>query len=295
MNKDIVSAVVVPIGPGKESALDTIESIAVYCPEPNIVVLVDDCTEDGTYEALLSQRSENWFVLRNPRSMGVGRLVHTLCFAYRFVLAQTNCRLVLRLDQDALIIKPGVLTDALAYHFDHPTVGLFGVYDHDYNRPRSFEAHRDLMRREMSWWRAALGLRPAWANTLHAAETHGYELGTNVFGGAYFVTRACLEGMQAIGALELPYHWHSRLMEDVFYSMAAVAAGFQLGHFAAPDGPLCLEWRKLPYPPEHLAKMPFKVVHSVDKGANTRPTIAGGPSAREFFRRLRNDAKANAS
>jgi len=66
-----------------------------------------------------------------------------------------------------------------------------------------------------------------------------------------------------------------------------VAAGFQMGHFAAPDGPMCMEWRGLPYPAAALAAGKYKLVHSVDKGPNTGPAENGGRTAREVFRDLR--------
>ena len=288
-----LAAVVIPIGPGAETALDTLDSVACYCPEPHLVVLVDDCTTDGTYEALTRSRRVNWHILRNPRPAGVRRLVWSLCSAYRFVLARTQCDLVLRLDQDALIIKPGVIREAIAYAAANSSVGLFGVYDVDYNRPRSFDVHRKLINREARWWRRALGLTPSWVPLLKLAERCGYERGVNVFGGAYFVTRKCLEGISALQALDVPYNWHSVLMEDVYFSMAAVAAGFRLGHFAAPDGPLCLEWRGLPYCAEDLAQSHYKVVHSVDKGQNTGPDANGGRTAREVFAGLRNRTPAD--
>jgi len=96
-----------------------------------------------------------------------------------------------------------------------------------------------------------------------------------------------LEALESIRALNVPYRWHSELMEDVYFSMAAVAAGFGLGHFAAPSGPLCLEWRGLPYPAKELADSPYKVVHSVDKGKNTDRDANGGMTAREYFRAIR--------
>jgi GT2 family glycosyltransferase len=280
-------AVVLPIGPGKVAALDTLASIEFYCPEPHMVVLVDDCTQDGTYETLCAQRRPNWHILRNDRAMGVRRLVHSLCRAYRFVLSETQCSLVLRLDQDALLIGSGVISDAALYANLHPSVGLFGVYTHDYNRPRSFDMHAQRMRKELSWPRRMFGLTPSWRNLLAMAEGRGYHPGENVFGGAYFVTRECLEAMSGIGALDVEFQWHSRLMEDVYFSMAAVAAGFDLGHFAAPEGPLCLEWRGLPYPASELAKTGYKVVHSVDKGQNTDRGANGGKTAREVFQELR--------
>ncbi len=281
------TAVIMPVGPGKDTALDTLASVEFYCPEPHIVVLVDDCTQDGTYEALCERRRSNWHILRNGRTMDFWRLVHSLSLAYRFILDETNCNLVLRLDQDALLIGSGVISDAIDYASRNPSVGLFGVYAHDYNRPRSFSMHESQIRKELSWLRKLLGLTPSWAKLLVMAERRGYRRGDNVFGGAYFVTRQCLDGMRKLGALDVPYYWHSRLMEDVYYSMAAVAAGLELGHFGAPEGPLCLEWRGLPFPAEDLVKAGYKVVHSVDKGKNTDRASNGGKRAREVFRSAR--------
>ena len=282
-----LAAIVLPTGPGKDATLDTLASIEYYCPEPHIVVVIDDCTQDGTYEAISANRRDHWHVLRNKRPMGVARLVHSLCTAYRFVLEQTKCNLILRLDQDALLIRSGVLTDAFGYAGANSSVGLFGVYEHDYNRDRAFQMHTTLMTREVGWPRNLLGLMPSWAPLLVKAEMLGYRRGDNVFGGAYFLTRDCLVGMRQIGALDVPYRWHSRLMEDVYFSMAAVAAGYKLGHFAAPEGPLCLEWRGLPYPAEKMLAAGYKVVHSVDKGKNTDRGANDGRTAREVFRSLR--------
>jgi len=107
------------------------------------------------------------------------------------------------------------------------------------------------------------------------------------FWGAYFVTRDCIEAAIKIRALKVPWHWHSKMQEDVYFSMVTVAAGFQLGHFAAPEGPLCMEWRGLLHPAAILAASKYKLVHSVDKGPNTGPTENGGKTAREVYRDLR--------
>ena len=155
-----IVAIVMPVGPGKDTALDTLDSVASYCEEPHVVVIIDDYTQDGTYEALRSHKRANWSILRNSRQMGRLRLVHSLCSSFQFVLSEWNCDLILRLDQDALIIKPGVISDALAYMRDNPSVGLFGVYERDYDRARSFESHRKLITREMSLPKRLLGLRP---------------------------------------------------------------------------------------------------------------------------------------
>jgi hypothetical protein len=53
---DAMVAIVIRVGPGKDTALDTLESVEHYCPEPHVVAIVDDHTTDGTYEALLEAR-----------------------------------------------------------------------------------------------------------------------------------------------------------------------------------------------------------------------------------------------
>jgi len=280
-------AVVVPVGPGKEEVLDTLQSVEFFCPEPHVVFVVDDQTKDGTYEALMDAKRSHWHVFRNKHPHGIQRLVHSLCFAFEQVIARTECKLILRLDQDALIIKPGLFPEALAYMNNNPSVGLFGVYEVDYNRGRNFESHKRLFDREAAWFRPLIGRQPSWRNYLRIAESKGYKRGDNVFGGAYFVTRECIEAAMKMGALNVPWHWHSKMQEDIYFSMIAVAAGFRMGHFAAPEGPLCMEWRGLPYPATALAASKYKLVHSVDKGPNTGPTENGGKTAREVFRDLR--------
>jgi hypothetical protein len=281
------AAIVIPIGPGRETALDTLDSVNHYCKESHAVILVDDHTSDGTYAALLSKKQPNWFILRNSKPMGREGLVVGLAEAYRFVLQQLSCPLILRLDQDALVIKAGVISDALTYSRLHRDVGLFGVYECDYNRPRTYETHRERIDRETCWYRKILGQQPSWSRLLKLAEDLGYRRGDNVFGGAYFLTRECLERMQKLGALDVPYHWKSRLMEDVYFSMAAVASGMKLGHFAAPDGPLCLDWRGLPHPAAQLAQSHFKIIHSVDRGHNTGREENNNATVREIFASIR--------
>ena len=288
MRSESIATIIIPCGPGAEAVLDTANSVTHYCPEPHDVVLVDDCTTDGTYEKVKANKQSNWHLLRNPRPNGYVRLVQTLCTGYRYILQNKlpgSC--ILKLDVDALIIRHGVISDALKYMDENPQVGLFGTYDVDYNRPRSFTTHIKQIKNETTWWRAIFGIKPSWTELLHLAESKGYSRGENVFGGAYFITRACLTEIEHIGGLNVPYRWHSRLAEDVYFSMATIAAGYKLGHFAAPEGPLCLEYQGLPYPPEELWKRGFKVVHSVDKGLNTAASENGGMTAREYYRNIR--------
>jgi glycosyltransferase involved in cell wall biosynthesis len=284
-------AFVLPVGPGKDEVLDTLESVEYFCPEPHLVFIVDDQTNDGTYEALKDAQKPHWHIFRNKHRQGYKGIVHTMCFAFEQALADTQWKLVLKLDVDALIIKPGLISEAMAYMNSNPGIGMFGIYEVDYDRPRNFEAHKHLFDREAAWYRSLIGRQPSWKKYLRIAESKGYKRGDNVFGGAYFFTRECLEAAKKMGAFGISRHWRSKLNDEIYFSMIAVAAGFRLGHFAAPDGPLCMEWKGLPYPATTLAQSKYKVVHSVDKGKNTGPAENGGKTARGVFRELRNNVQ----
>jgi glycosyltransferase involved in cell wall biosynthesis len=311
MKPDPSATIIIPCGPGKESVLDTADSIDHYCPEPHNVVFVDDYTTDGTYEALQAAKRPNWHIIRDKKRNGFLNLHKMLCAGYRYAYNNFPGCLVLKLDSDALMIRSGIITDALEYMKTNPDIGLFGVYKIDYNKPRDFTMHKRQMDRASSPWRQIIGLRPLWTKLLRVAESKGYKRGENVFGGGYFITWPCLDAMNKSGYLDppdswygpvtefclktfqnilrrnLPYSWHSRLAEDVYFSMAAVAAGYKLGHFAVPTAPICLEWRGLPYPAKEMWSQGYKLVHSVDKGPNTSANENEGLTARELFRKIR--------
>jgi glycosyltransferase involved in cell wall biosynthesis len=309
------AVILIPCGPCSKTILDTAESIDHYCSEPHEIVFVDDCTSDGTYDVLLAAERPNWHILRNKKRHGFLRLVHTLCFGLRYIQEHFVYQCVLKLDADSLMTGSGVLSDAFSYMKMHLDVGMFGVYEVDYNKPRTFTAHKQQMDNALAWWRPLVGLRPAWTTILQVAESKGYRRGENVSGGGYFITKRCLDTISHLGYLNvpyrwyspvvqfcldtiegavgkhLPYSWHGRLAEDVYFSMSTVAAGYKLGHFAAPDGPICVAPRGLPYPAKELLSYGYKIVHEPDKGPNTSASENGGVSAREFFRIVRESQK----
>lgn len=282
------AVVIIPCAEGSAaSAVDTAASVDHYCPEPHEVVLVDDHSRDDTYERLLAAGRPHWHVLRNPEKRGLDGIIRTIADAYRYTLRAFDCEFVLKIDTDSLVIRPGLVAEALAYIARNPEVGAFGVYIQDYDRPRDFAGHRRRIDREVGYLRLVRG-RPWWYATLRAAERYGYERGENISGGGSFIVRGCLERMSRMGMLEVPAASRSKLKEDdVYFSMAAMAAGYQLGHFAAPDGPLCIEWKDLPYPAMELWERGFKLVHSLDKGRNITREANGGMTAREVFQAIR--------
>lgn len=292
MGLDPEIIILIPCGPHSgDNAIEAAESVEAYSRIPYEIVFVDDCTEDGTYEKLFSQKRHCWHIVRSRKRNKYARLVQTLSLGYRYINRSLSGRCILKMDTDALVTGHGIFKEALAFMDANRSVGMYGVFRTDFNRKRSFATHANQINAETTLWRRVLHRAPSWLDLLRRAESNGYKRGENVFGGAYFITRKCLQAIDKLGGLDVPYNWHSRLAEDVYFSMATVAAGYTLGHFAAPEGPLCMEHRGLPYPAREIVARGYKITHSVDNGPNTGPVENDGVSAREAFRDIRKQVK----
>ncbi|WP_462247685.1 glycosyltransferase [Ekhidna sp.] len=270
-----------------EIVLDTIHSVEHYCKTNFELILVDDGTKHRLDKYLLKHKKPNWHIIRNEKNIGRNRMNYSIARGLRYFLSNIDAPILLKLDVDALIINHGVLKLALDYHHRNQKVGMYGVYEVDYNRPRSYKNHQNTISRKTSLIRRLFHLTPSWTDLLRKAEKNGYVRGDNVFGGAYFLTRSCIISMEQIGALNVSLSRLSILAEDVYFSMATLASGFSMGHFAFPSGPLILEWKGLPYPAAKLIEEGHGIVHSVDKGPNTGPEDNEGQTAREVFRKKR--------
>ncbi|MBX5495808.1 MAG: hypothetical protein IRZ15_10790 [Bryobacteraceae bacterium] len=288
--KEIELGVVIPVGPDSiAEALDTLDSIDHYLLCRKCVVVVDDCTDDGTLLRQRQQSHPDLVVLRNQRRNGMQFLSHSLAAAYRYLVANYRVQTVLKLDTDALLIGYGLEKDAKDFMLRNPDVGIFGL--HSVNADLSvkdYRMHTELIQFELSLRRRLRGYGPWYRHIAKKAVENGWGLGDNVFGGAYFLTTRNIRKMEELGYLNPPYKgWNSSMAEDVYFSMCTVAAGFQMGQFAAPCGPLALDWKELPHPAAELLARGYKLVHSVDRGSNTTPERNGGLTAREVFRHHR--------
>lgn len=270
--------VVMPVGPGwpTESA-DTLRSILQHtCERSRCVVVVDDHTTDGTAEEIAQVADDTCVLLRTDRPNGITYLKRSLAQAFTWCLDQLQFDILLRIDTDALLLAPGLIEDGRQHHLLDSTHGCFGRFDREPDGSRrSFEglaAHIAKHERRIG--------KPYYAPLRDAARRNGWSDGAHVFGAACFYTRDCLMALRRLGALDIPDHSpYQHLSEDLYYSMAVVAAGYELGHFAAPDGPMALAWRELPFEPQEHVRRGDKVVHSVDKGVRAQ-------GARARFREL---------
>lgn len=275
--------VVVPVGPGRiRQTLDTIESIWHYLGESQHVITVDGWTDDETHQAIRATGRQTLHLLRNPEVSDLEFVALKNAQGFRYAIENFDAQFLLKMDTDALVTGFGLVEDVLGFMGRNPHVGIFGRHLINVDGTiKSFRAHTDQLNREMSTWRRLTFRQPAYAHVARQALARGWGLGENVFGGAYFITWPCLKVMYHEGHLNRTMRgWGSRIAEDVYFTMCAVAAGFDRGQFGVPNGPLCLAWKKLPLSAEEIRARGYKLVHSVDYGEN----VLG---AREFFRRIR--------
>jgi hypothetical protein len=282
-------AVILPVGPGKtENVLDTIDSILFYEGLGITLFVVDDCTNDGTFEALRKIDDERIVLIRNQRSFGYHGLHVTVANALRECVKRGPYATVFRIDWDALITGSGVCDLAFELLEKNPHVGIFGRHLINYDgTSKRYNMHTqsllDMKAYPTRDDKAEGGI--SWICDL--AIRNGWGLGENIFGGAFFMRFQCVQAMLDKGFLddiENPNGW---VIEDVFFTMCALAAGFDRAHFAAPTAPLALAFRGLPASAEELHRAGMKVIHSVDKGPWTTREENGGLTPREFFARLR--------
>lgn len=289
--------VLIPVGPGQlEPCLDTLESVDHYILEPHVVVLVDDCTSDGTYEGLMECRRAHWRPIRAERPNGIRRLAFTVTDGIRYCADQFSAKCLLKLDTDSLLIRPGLLTDACEFMNRNPSVGIFGrhLINAD-GAVKDYAVHTRRLLDALSWRRRLTLRRPSYAALAQKAVRYGWGLGQNVFGGGYFVRWDVLGDVAAAGALT-PRRWGwAPMSEDAYLTMCVAACGYAAGHFAAPNGPLCLGWKGLPFKPQAIRERGYKLIHSADSGPNTEPDPMTGVTPRAFFRSIRQSELAERS
>ncbi len=268
----VVSAVSDGEWPGVEDLLD---SLRTYIDCRYEVVFADDATSDGTHEQLLD--SGCW-VVRNPTKLRLAGLNLSLRRAMLEGYRLFDAPLFLKIDPDALIIGPDIMS-AVRSRFDaSPATGLLGTYKIDWNG-----AARDL-----SYWRDQMLRRSAdFRDVLELARRAGYEPGDGVQGGAYFFTRKCLSHIISAGWLEgrggyQPSIEHAhRISEDTLFTMLVYASGHIAEDIGGPGQPFGLWDKGLPMPPQELVRQGRLVTHAI------KYLDESSVAARAYFRQLR--------
>lgn len=266
MKKEIEVVVVLPVGPNVPIAFvaDTIESYCFYTRSSCKIIIADDSHQG------IGKQIQTIFddvdVIPTPRPMGgwAGLYINEAT-AFRHAVMHYRFKALLKLDTDALIIGEAPEEQALELFAKTPTIGLAGQYPADYfGKLWDIGWPRDRVLNGATTWRYIRRPFTNWflRQVYIKAKAFGYRAGESVFGGAYFMSYACLRKL-----LELGYLPHQKLIglnmgEDHIFSLLVKAAGFHLGSLSAPEQPFGLAWKGLPVSPEQLLHDKKKIVHS---------------------------------
>lgn len=260
-------SVLIPAGPKciLPFLSDTLDSVLHHASVPTSVIIVDDA-RNGTPQAAAAGRT-NVEILPATVGSGInGELYLNLSNAIAHILKTNNaCDVIVRLDDDGLVIGDGGDLAALEFFAREPEVAIAGSYRVDcMGRPRDFgpAARRMLFLASIGAFREPAASREM-RRLLFAARRNGYELGEHCLGGAAFFNAAAFRAMAARNMLVRPDLLRSHLGEDHLFGLLARACGFRIADFASNDLPLGAAWRGLPCSPEELLRRGKKLTHSV--------------------------------
>lgn len=240
--------IVMAVGPGERlGALELLDSARTYLRGPYRAIVVDDTGDLGTWRAISAYPEVD--LLRNWRRRGFRHLVASLQRAYRYAVAQYAFEAILKVDTDTLITGSDLDADILAFVREHPSAGMLGSQ----TWPE---------RVDPSWGERLEENLAIWRPIIERAERQGYRLGDSVQGGAYVLSRPCLDALAAQGFLHYTPRG-PRIPEDVTFSLFVRALGYELQDFSGPMEPFALAYRGLLMPPRELLGRGKKVVHSV--------------------------------
>ena len=236
---------------------DLLDSLATYLDCNYEVVIADDVTTDGTCERLLDA---GCWVVRNPQKLYHAGNDLTLRRAFLEAHRLFESPIFLKIDPDALVIGPGLLSALrTAFGADLKT-GLLGSYRLDPNGEL----------RDMSFWRDRMvQRRKDLGEPYDMAIRNGYQVGDGVQGGAYALSHNCLDAIISHGWFHGENGYQpspvkgQHVSEDHLIVMLAAAAGFSTQDFGGPGQSFGISYRGLPMPPEELVKQNRLVTHCI--------------------------------
>ncbi len=293
--KQTETVIAMPIGPNAEYAniCDTIESIYHFITSSNVIILIDDSWKKTGL--CVKERFPDIIILPTPWNYGPDAgLYLTLSIGYTFALENYNFDALLKIDDDTLIIGHNPEIDAIEYFKEHPDCEIIGSFRTDCNGdPRDFSCPSNQIAKEMGF-RSLLKsplkrlkgwffLRKIYDQSIH----NGYEAGEHCLGGAYFISRSCIERLYENNLLSHQEISWSRLQEDHIFSLLAHSVGFKNGDFATNSLPIGIRWRGLPCSPEELVRRKKKITHSTRFFSNMSEQ-----EIRQYFKEQREKDKA---
>jgi hypothetical protein len=285
---DVRFAAVIPAGPNAsiDYIRDTIDSIRFYTMPQRKVIVMDD-SACKRFDAL-NRYHGDVMTLDTPRNLGrYWGMYASLSQGFKYAADHfPNLQSVLRLDDDAMVIGPGVCEQSIAFFKQHPNIGLMSQYWYTAHNEwiDPWYPKRELTR-EMDKGRLKGDSRDrclAFRRLVAAATKHGYQLGESCFGGAYFISPSCIRALDKAGYLPIEAIKGAYIEEDHIFSLLIRSLGIELGDFTTGDLPMAQNLLDLPMSPQELLDRGKKVVHSVRAWADIEQD-----AIRLFFRQKR--------
>jgi len=297
MKQQFEMIVVIPVGPNCKMPFieDTLNSIIHYCLCTYKIILIDDSKKD--YGTELKKNYPDIDIIINQQQYGLlGGLYIALSNAFVYALDNYSFKVLLRMDTDALITGYNPQKEAIEMFEKKPKVGIAGFIKRG-KEPRDFAGNpvenywpmHQITTYAFTWKflskpRANLALRKLVIKAL----LNGYEMGANVFGGAYVVSELFLQKLREAGMLPDYGIRKIYLEEDHIFGLLAKAVDFELGDLETGNLPFGVAWRGLPTSPEELYLRGKKIIHSTKRWKDMSEA-----DIRQFFRDKRSTASKN--
>ncbi len=256
-----------PVGPGADDYIDTLESVTAWADPSRQIILIDDRGDVGAELSRAGVDTSDMRVVpaREAPTGARGGLWWKVAGAIEQALAPCRFEMLVRLDTDALLLQSG-LEDAAAERFRaDPLLGTLGGFrlKSDGSR-RDFSAAGKDLRREAGLPGRLLGRpAPSLAELLAQADAAGYEDGEHVIACVQIWRHAALAAFAKSGWLARDDLARSRCSDDFIFGAMVRAHGFHSGDFGGPGQPLAVSWRGLPADPEEILARGTLATHSV--------------------------------
>lgn len=250
-------AVIIAVGPNEsEMVIDTLDSVKHYYPNADVWIL-DDCTDDGTYEKLIAWRrsSPGSHLFQSHERNGFHYLTRSLGYLLSRVISSGNdYDFVLKIDTDTLFVAGGV-DHLINERFAACGPGIVGNYrwnaygeKRDYTRMRSkLHADRVPFVYAHKYRKMRLG-RAYYRYYLKKAKKNGYVMGENVFAACYAFHIDTVRAWSKSGFIDMLKSMEPSLVfeDDVLMSIGAKAMGHELIELEPPKNKAMqlawLEW-----------------------------------------------------
>ena len=249
---------VVLCGPGElEPLSDLIESIRTWEGDAAKVLVVEDATPDVRWPDVRARFPDVDVIRARRPTGGPPRLSPPIARAYATALERFEFDVLCKLDTDALVTGSGLGDRAAERFAADPRLGMLGTLDMRADGvPEDYTYDAWVLAHERRWSRTV-------RDRLERTRAGTYD-GRKVHGGVYVLSRRALEAMD----LDADPPWWSQIGEDLWFSLAVCAAGFELGSWGAPGEPTASASKWLPVPLAEIGPRGLLAVHSVRRGAD---------------------------